>query len=399
VTELLAAAAANTSYTPPCGGVIAVVVAEITGSEPPVQLTIIQVPVGPTLTPGNLGCFTTLAEAEAAAAADTTTQLGGTPPSSPSITASGTCPTTITETGTACGASFSVTYTATILTKAPTFSGLPPKTATYTSTSVVPAPADVTATDSCGDLIAVNFTSSQTNPNNSCDDIITRIWTAMDCAGQSISFTQTITVANSSTQTVGGNCNGQGCNGGYLWCNAHVSCNPGQPCTIYCQNASVTIQCKDGKSYTYPVPNCQINFSSSCSGGSSSFQGGCWQTTVPCKGDSQVFLSGCGVPWQSQFDNCTSFTWNGTFCCSVPGVTCQWQCGATCYNCNLSNCGSIQVKPCYSNPCGFNNSDCAGTPENCKNYCQTGNGNNNWGNQGGNNYCGSWSNSGSFSWH
>jgi hypothetical protein len=46
VSALLAAAAQNTSYEPPCGGVIAVVVAAITGNDAhPIQLTIIEVPV------------------------------------------------------------------------------------------------------------------------------------------------------------------------------------------------------------------------------------------------------------------------------------------------------------------------------------------------------------------
>jgi hypothetical protein len=400
VSALLAAALpyAN-SYQPPCGGVIAVVVAANSGStsvndSSPIQLSIIQVPVGPTLTPGTLPCFTTVAAAEAAALTATTAQLGGTPPTGVSITSSGDCPATITVTGTACGVSFTVNYTSTILTKLPTLIGVPTTTtATYQSYSQVPAAPSVTATDACGDKLTVNYTSSQTNPNSSCDDVITRTWTATDCAGQTTTFTQTITVNNTSTQTICGSCGFQNCNGGYVWCNAHLTCNPGQACTVYCQNASVTLTCKNGHTYTYPVPDCQVNFSRSCGTANCSFRGGNWSTTVPCQGDSQIFLSGCGIPWQSDFANCSEICWTGTFCCSTPGVNCQWQCGASCYSCNLGNCGSIQVKPCYQNYCGYNNSDCAGTPENYKQYCQGGY------NQGGNNYCGSWSNGGSFGWH
>jgi hypothetical protein len=226
------------------------------------------------------------------------------------------------------------------------------------------------------------------------------------------------------TQTICCSVPSQNCQGGSVWCNAHLTCNPGQACTVYCQNASVTLSCKDGKSYTYPVPNCQVNFSPNCWTASCSFQGGQWCTTVPCGGDSQIFLSGCGIPWQSDFANCNSLCWTGSFSCSTPGVNCQWQCGASCYNANLCNCSTIQVKPCYQNYCGYNNSDCAGTPENYKSFCQNGNnnngnnnngnnngnnnnnnngnnnnnnnGNNNNGNNNANNYCGSWSSAGSF---
>jgi hypothetical protein len=378
-------------WQPECGNVIAVILA-ITNADAlgdfPVQLTILEVPVTvtPTLTPGTIGCYTSLAEADTAATNATTVTPSGTVLTV--VNSGGDCPATITVTGTdSCGLSSSVTYTANILTAKPTFSGLPPATASYQSYSQVPAAPTVTATDSCGDKLTVNYTSSQTNPNSSCDDIITRTWMTMDCAGQTNAFTETITVNNTSIQTTCGNCGFQNCNGGYIWCNAHLTCNPGKACTVYCQNASVTLTCRNGKTYTYPVPDCQVNFSQNCRTASCSFQGGNWCTTVPCGGDSQIFLSGCGIPWQSAFANCCSMSCSGTFCCSTPGVNCQWQCGGSCYNCNLSNCGSIQVKPCYQNSCGFNNNnDCAGTPENCKAYCQ-----------GGNNYCGSWSNSGYFS--
>jgi hypothetical protein len=196
--------------------------------------------------------------------------------------------------------------------------------------------------------------------------------------------------------------------GGSVWCNAQLSCNPGKPCTVSCQNATVTFNCSSGHSYTYNVPNCQVNFSSQCSYSSCSYQNGQWCTTVPCSGDSQVFLTGCGIPWQNDFNNCTSICWTGNFNCSTPGVNCQWQTGACSYNCDLSNCNTVQVKPCAQNYCGFNNNDCAGTPENYKPYCASGNNywnNNGWNNNGWNNnnswnnsYCGNWSNPGSFRW-
>jgi hypothetical protein len=193
----------------------------------------------------------------------------------------------------------------------------------------------------------------------------------------------------------------QPCPGGSVWCNAHLTCNPGRPCNIYCRNSSVTFSCKSGKTYTYPVPDGQVCFSEaspSCVTPNCSFTGGKWCTTVPSSGDSQCFLSGCGIPWQSDFANCTSVCWTGSFSCDTRGVTCSWEGGAACYSANMNNCGSVQVKPCYQNYCGYASDDCAGTPENYKSYCQGGNyqgGNYRGGNNQGN-YCGSWSSSSSF---
>ncbi len=194
-----------------------------------------------------------------------------------------------------------------------------------------------------------------------------------------------------TTRSICGNFNSQNPNGGYVWCNAHVSCNPGKKCTVYCQNASVTLTCNDGKTYTFPVPDCQINFSPSCTAGSCSFNGGKWTTTLPCNGDDEIFLSGCGIPWQSDFANCHQVCWTGTFCSDTPGTSCNWQWSAACYNCDLSNCGSVGVKPCHQTQCGYPGGDHAGTPENCKSSCQGG-----ACGGGGSNYTGSWSGTDSF---
>jgi hypothetical protein len=238
------------------------------------------------------------------------------------------------------------------------------------------------------------FTSNYTVGSKTC--MITNTASAIGTGpnGKSVTNTSTAIVCVATkcvTNTICGNFNSQNPNGGWLWCNAHISCNPpSQPCTIYCQNASLTLTCNDGKTYTFPIPDCQVAFTN-CSSGSCSFNGTSWTTTHPCSNDSQIFLSGCGIPWQSDFANCQSVCWTGCFSCSTTNVNCNWQWSAACYNTSLSNCSSINVKPCQNAPCSYNNGDQCGTPENCKSYVTGG-----ACGGGGGNWTGSWSSTGSF---
>jgi len=266
---------------------------------------------------------------------------------------------------------------------------------THLCSVYIPSPAQTgtaTVTAGCNTNIALTFCDTVSTGSCTGVYVISREWTAVDGCGNTNTCTQLITIVqNCVTNQVCGSFNSQNPGDGYVWCNAHLTCNPGKACTVYCQNATVTLTCNNGKTFTYPVPDCQVNFSPNCSSGVCSFNGTSWETSLPCKGDSQIFLSGCGIPWQSEFANCKSVCWSGSFSCNQPGVNCNWAWSAACYSCNLSNCGSVNVKPCQQTPCGYNNSDCAGTPENCKSFC-TGGGCG----TGGNNYCGSWSGTGSF---
>ncbi len=198
------------------------------------------------------------------------------------------------------------------------------------------------------------------------------------------------------TNTICGNFNSQNPGSGWLWCNAHISGTPGKKVTVFCQNASVTLTCTDGKSYTFPIPNGQINFSPTCTVGTNWFDGTQWNTTLPCAGDDQIFLNGCAIPWQADFANCQSVCWTGVFSCDTAGFTCNWQWGAACYNNSQPACGSISPKACHKTSCPngqyYNSSDNAGCPENTKPYCVGG------GTGGGGSNCtGSWSGTGSCS--
>src|SRR5439155_13022957 len=61
----------------------------------------------------------------------------------------------------------------------------------------VPAPAAVTATDNCDGALTPVFQQTESNPGSSCNNVITRMWTATDSCGnvaaasQHISFNDT----------------------------------------------------------------------------------------------------------------------------------------------------------------------------------------------------------------
>jgi predicted amino acid-binding ACT domain protein len=255
----------------------------------------------------------------------------------------------------------------------------------------IPTPAQTgtaTVTSGCSGSATLTYTDTVSACTSAGSYVISREWIAVDGCNNTNTCTQLITIVSPKRVTSQVCCNFNATNpgGGYVWCNAHISCNPGKACTINCQDASVTLTCNDGRTYTFPVPDCQVNFSPGCTTAGCSFDGTSWTTTLPCAGDDQIFLSGCGIPWQSDFANCHSVCWSGTFSCDVPGTTCNWQWSAACYKCNLGSCGSVNVKSCHNTPCGYPGGDQAGTPENCKPSCQGG-----ACGGGGSNYTGSWS--------
>ncbi len=108
------------------------------------------------------------------------------------------CNNTITRTWTAtdvCGNSTSFTQTINVNDDLdPVLSELPVATVNVTCYADVPAVAAVNAQDNCDGAIAPEFTSEESNEGTSCNNTITRVWTATDACGNSASFTQTIHV-------------------------------------------------------------------------------------------------------------------------------------------------------------------------------------------------------------
>ena len=115
----------------------------------------------------------------------------------------------------ACGntATGTATYTWKVDTEAPVLTGCPTDNPTVQCYADVPAAATVTALDGCDGAIDVVFKETQSNPGSSCNNIITRTWTAVDECDNEASCTQTITVedteAPAMTLPIGGDL---GCN-------------------------------------------------------------------------------------------------------------------------------------------------------------------------------------------
>src|SRR5204863_181229 len=158
----------------------------------------------PDITRGSLpSCFKTLAEADSAALAATTGTGGCGDALNFSVSDNGqTCPATITVTGTdPCSNSSSVTYTVTILTTTPVLSGCPDPSVLVHCAADIPAAPTVTARDGCNTSLTLTPSETQSDPAG-CTNVITRTWTATDCAGNVSSCNQTITLQQDAAPTV-----------------------------------------------------------------------------------------------------------------------------------------------------------------------------------------------------
>src|SRR5262249_3616033 len=160
----------------------------------------------PTITcPGDL-TFQCDSDVPAANPSDATaTDNCGTPTVTVSRASTGTCPKIITDTFTAtdsCGNTASCTRTITVHdTTKPVLSGCPTD-ATVQCLSDVPGRATVTANDNCDGAITPSFSETQSNPGSSCNNVITRTWTATDRCGNTASCTQHITVNDTTPPAI-----------------------------------------------------------------------------------------------------------------------------------------------------------------------------------------------------
>ncbi len=164
----------------------------------------------------------TIAPVLSAKPTDLTVQCLADVPVAPTITATdncaGTIPVTLKEinngtscnnvitrtwtTQDACGNSDTYTQTITVNdTTAPTLSDKPAD-ATYQCLADVPAAPAITANDRCAGVLPVDYKQTESNPGSSCDNVITRTWSAKDACNNPVEYSQKITVKDTSAPTL-----------------------------------------------------------------------------------------------------------------------------------------------------------------------------------------------------
>jgi hypothetical protein len=116
-----------------------------------------------------------------------------------------------------------------------------------------------------------------------------------------------------------------------------------------------------------------------------------WETTVPVKGNDEIFLS--GLVLQQQVSGNTFATWSGNFSSNRPGISISWKWGAAVYTTFSNDYNMLNVKAAHQEALGndnqpIKNSLHAGTPvafalpRSCINGARGG---------GASNFTGSWS--------
>jgi hypothetical protein len=154
--------------------------------------------------------------------------------------------------------------------------------------------------------------------------------------------------------------------GNVVWFNANFSVT-GIPKTggVITFTSSKIMDEATGLPFMNAVPNAQITFSptAACTTTTFSTMTNTWLTTVPMRGDDEIFLTGVPVP-SSGLRGGTRVSWNGTFDTGgIPGITINWKWGAAVYTTFPTYLNALDVKPGHTSACGQDGSDQAGTPE------------------------------------
>ena len=169
----------------------------------------------------------------------------------------------------------------------------------------------------------------------------------------------------------GSNFNGTPIDGGnYIWFDAIFKANgiPSTGATVTFHNSTVSFSA-NGTNYNLTVHNAEVTFSPSVSCTSTTFDTmtNTWVTTVPIKGDDEIFLSGLAwpVPSGGLRGGINPVDWTGSFGVSpsTPSLQIQWQWGAAVYSSFTTNYNLLGIKAGHQTACGMTNGDHAGTPE------------------------------------
>jgi hypothetical protein len=174
-----------------------------------------------------------------------------------------------------------------------------------------------------------------------------------------------------SAQSINGsNFNGTPISGGdYVWFNANFTASgiPRSGATVYLTNSTISFT-EGGTQHQLTVPNAQIVFSPSATCSSTSFNAmtNTWVTTVPVRGDDEIFLTGLAwpVPSGGLLGGVNPVNWEGTFSANgTPGVSIQWKWGAAVYTSFTTDYNALEPKAGHQTACRVSNGDHAGTPE------------------------------------
>jgi hypothetical protein len=206
--------------------------------------------------------------------------------------------------------------------------------------------------------------------NDYANITITFAPSSMTCAPPAplMCLAQSSNVSNfNGTQLLGGD---------YVWFNANFTAKgvPSSGATVNLTGSTISFT-EGGKQYQLAVPNAQIIFSPSATCSSTTFNTmtNSWVTTVPVKGDDEIFLTGLAwpVPSGGLVGGINPVDWQGTFSTNgASSLSLQWKWGAGVYTSFTTNYNALAVKPGHNSVCGQNNGDHAGTPEGFNNNNQ-----------------------------
>jgi len=160
--------------------------------------------------------------------------------------------------------------------------------------------------------------------------------------------------------------------GDWVWFNSNFAVKniPSTGGVITFTNSRI-LDVETGSLFTSAAPNAQITFSptATCSSTTFSTMTNTWITTVPLKGDKEIFLSGVAIPVPSGgVPGGINVTWSGTFdTTGAPGMSIEWKWGAAVYSSIATDPNALSVKAGLQTACGESNNDQAGAPEGLNN--------------------------------
>jgi hypothetical protein len=163
--------------------------------------------------------------------------------------------------------------------------------------------------------------------------------------------------------------------GNWIWLNANFTAKgiPSTGARITFTGSTVTAE-ENGTLLSGATPNAEITFSPTATCSTTTFDSmtNTWLTTVPVKGDDEIFLTGLAMRVPSTgVPGGIKVGWIGTFSSNgVKGITIDWKWSAAVYSQFPNDYNALGVKAGHQTACGHANGDHVGTPEGINNNNQ-----------------------------